>query len=259
MHTKNVALKAGMLVAAAAAMTFSSVANAGLQGNPLTVTATRDGFMATFSLSINDGSWSTDASTWTYNGPSGQTVQMRDTRPGMGNTLVAELDLGFFAIQYVEDPQINLNFNATNPGAGVANFTFTSALLTFAPIANADATASAGISLTDRNGPFVGNSATMTGLQGGGNSYKAMYNGANIFTQLVPTFSTVLPFQTLTSSGSTATTPIGTVSDMQAEFSFTLSGGDSATGTSTYIITPSPAGAALLGLFGVTVASRRRR
>jgi hypothetical protein len=49
------------------------------------------------------------------------------------------------------------------------------------------------------------------------------------------------------------------VSSIRGTFDFTLSGGDSAGATGTFIITPEPATLALLGLGAVGVLRRRRR
>lgn len=251
MSKKNV-----LLAVAGAAVAMTSMAQAGITGDPLTITATRGSFTSTFTLGLNDGSWNTDQSVWTYNGVSGQTIQMRDTRPGMGNALVAELDMTFFAVQFVSDPQVNLNFNTTNPDANnPLNVTVTSALLTFPAISNALATASSGLTLRDRGGVGVG--ATATGNQPGGNTYHSEYNGGTTFANLVPGFS-VPTFTQQTQNGSVGSTPIGTVSSMQAQWAFTLSPFDAATGTSTYVVTPTPGALALLGLGGL-VAGRRRR
>lgn len=247
-------MKSVVLAVAGSAMAFASVANATIVGDPLTITATRGSFQATFVLGINDGSWNTDQSVWTYNGVSGQTVQMRDTRSGMGNELVAELDMTFFAIQFVSDPQVNLNFNVSNSSTTLpASFTVNSALLGFSSISGALATASSSVTLRDRNA----NGATITGNQPGANIYHSEYNIGTTFANLVPTFST--PSGSLASSGSVGTTSIGTVTSMSSQWAFTLSPFDAATGTSTYVITPAPAAAALLGLAGLGLGGRRRR
>jgi uncharacterized protein (TIGR03382 family) len=237
--------------AVGAALTLASAAFGGITGNPLTITATSGAGTASFALDILDGSWSNNNTTWTYNGPTGQTVSMVD---GTNGQTIADLEMGSFAIQFVFDPQINLNFGVV---AGAANTTFSisSALLSFPTIAGATAQASAGVTASDRNGGGV----TWTGLHAGALGYKADYNGASNYATGVAVVSTVAPFGNATGSASFPVTNIGSVSDMSANWNFTLSARDAAQGTSTYIIVPSPAGALAFGVLGLAGAARRRR
>lgn len=137
-----------------------------------------------------------------------------------------------------------------------AGFQINSAVVSFSAIPAADAQgfASAAIILND----VTGNGATLTPGSGGG--YNAIING-----------NTASPFATLFPSGSPLVgsgnygdntgsfLPAGVdVTSISASWNFSLSGFDSATGTSTFTVIPAPASAALLGLGGLAAARRRR-
>lgn len=251
MQKFNGTLRGARMLAVGAALSLASAAFAGITGNPLTITATSSAGTASFSLAVLDGSWSNNNTTWTYNGPSGQIISMMDATT---HVEVAQLEMGSFAIQFVFDPQVNLNFGVV-AGASDTTFNISSAVLSFPSIANATAEASAGVTASDRNG----NGVTWTGLQAGGLGYRADYNGANNYATGVSVVSTVAPFGNATGSANFPITNIGTASDMSANWNFTLSARDAAQGTSTYTIVPAPAGALAFGVLGMVGAARRRR
>lgn len=242
------------LWAVGAAFALASAAFGGITGNPLTITATSAEGTGSFNLNVLDGSWSNNNTTWTYNGPVGQVIPLVD---GSNGNTIAELEMGSFAIQFVFDPEVHLNFGVV-AGASATTFNISSALLSFPSIANATATASAGVTASDRNG----NGVTWTGLHGG-LGYKADYNGlvptGTNFGTGVAVVSTIAPFGNAVGSANFPSANIGTVSDMSANWNFTLSARDAAEGTSAYVIVPSPAGVAVLGLVGLAGAARRRR
>ncbi len=136
-----------------------------------------------------------------------------------------------------------------------AAFQINSAVVSFGaiPAASAQGFASAAIAVND----VQGNGATLTPGAGGG--YNAIING-----------DTVSPFATLFPAGSPLSAgnfsqdtgsflPAGVdVSSISANWSFSLSGLDSAIGTSTFTVIPAPAPAALLALGGLAAARRRR-
>ncbi len=176
------------------------------------------------------------------------------------------------SVQYVEDPIVVVNF-LVSTGNSAANFTITSAQLTFPSIGNAIGTSSAAISVTD-NGR---NGASLTGNFPGSLAYRSFYNDPGGAATGLP-FSTLVPAVTGPSNSSVVSTgaypmPLGTyssmdqsgntlgsVSSMSAQWSFQVGPNDSASGTSFFeIIVPEPA-SALLGLFGflgLTIIRRR--
>ncbi|MGE3182911.1 MAG: hypothetical protein AB7N71_14865 [Phycisphaerae bacterium] len=167
-------------------------------------------------------------------------IQIEDTQSG---DFVATLTNATLFL--VPDPQIGIGF-AVQAGSSDTVFTITSALLSFPALMNQTGEASAALTLTD----VGGNGALLTGNGPSGNSYAAQYNG------VVPggtTFASGISM--LSSGGSTAgainvlpTLIAGSVTDMSAQFSFTLSANDLASGTSNYSITPEPATLSLLAL-----------
>lgn len=244
-------LRGARILAVGAAFALASAAFGGLTGNPLTITATSSAGTASFSLSTLDGSWSNGNTTWTYNGPAGQEFAMVDQSNGAE---VARLEMGSFAIQFVFDPEVHLNFGVV-AGASNTTFNISSALLSFPTIPGATAVASAGVTASDRNG----NGVTWTGLQPGALGYRADFNGASNYAMGIAPLTQVGAFGNVTDSVNFPITNLGSVSNMSSNWNFTLSARDAAEGTSSYVIVPAPAGVAALGLLGVFGAARRRR
>ena len=161
------------------------------------------------------------------------------------------------------DPGITLGFNvdATNVATHV---TFSSAVLSFAPLTNSQAFASAAITVTDNDG----DGATATGLLPGGTAYQAQYNGGPIFANLI------LPVTAPSDGSSTGSdrqplsgnTAIGTTFSIHSQFDFMLSANDSASGTSRFNVVagpnvpePSTLALAALGFLGLAFRGWRRR
>lgn len=172
--------------------------------------------------------------------------------------------IGFEARQ---NPIVGLNFNvAANP---ISNSTFQIDSVIVGGLGGftgALAQASAGVSVT--NSGSIGNTSAITllGLQGGGNLYSAMFNGSNVFQNLLAGPGSNVP----QGSGVTTTFSDGTAGfipfagnpgliDIRSQFRFTLSNGDRAAGTSTYeLIIPAPSAMGALALGGLFAARRRR-
>ncbi len=153
------------------------------------------------------------------------------------------------------EPYVNLFF-ALQAGASDTTVSVTSPVISFSPMLNPQAYASAGITLTsDSDG------ATITGLFGGKN-YEARYNGTTVYADLVAGFS-IPGDQTVTSSdrspASGYNTITGTVSSIESEFNFTLSALDQASGTSRFEVIPEPCTLGLLTLGGLALLRRRRK
>jgi hypothetical protein len=155
------------------------------------------------------------------------------------------------------DPSVNLKF-AVSAAATDTTFDILSPVVSFSPLSNPQAYASAGLTLTsDANG------ATATGLFSG-DTYQARYNGSSVFANLVPGFSipgdqTVVHTDRNPATG--FTTIPGSVSSIESEFNFTLSALEQASGTSRFEVdaVPEPATLSLLVLGGLAMLRRRRQ
>jgi PEP-CTERM motif-containing protein len=189
----------------------------------------------------------------------GQNFSWHNTSPivvtnGSGTTLVTVPANGL-SLSIVDDPQIALNF-AVTAGNSAQNFTIGSGLLSFAPITNPSAVASAAATLTDSDG----DGASVIGNETGTKLYKAFYNGSTTFA-LLDNSMTATSFAS--NSGNerqplVGRQPIvGSVSNIGAEFSFLLSAHDQASGTSIFDV-PEPSTAGLIGLAVLGIARRRK-
>jgi hypothetical protein len=156
------------------------------------------------------------------------------------------------SIQCQGDPIVNLGFSVT-AGAYATSFSFSSPLMTFDPLINAEAYAEAQIG--------INSSHTLMGSYSGGKAYKALYNSTptTTFAYLVNTINSP-PWSSWESAGLTALP--GTITSMQSKFQFILSAGGMASGSSSYEITgttiPEPASMLLLGLGGLALLRKRR-
>lgn len=148
-----------------------------------------------------------------------------------GSTLVASIDSLDMVVDF--DPYVRLNFAVS---AYTANTTFTlnSIVVSFPTMSNPLAYASAGMTLT-----ADGDGAWSNGAYAGGESYKALYNGTPLFDSLVGSFTAEAEQTAVNNDRSPLgtgnwTTIAGAVSSIQSQYSFTLSAGDSASGTSRF-------------------------
>jgi hypothetical protein len=161
-------------------------------------------------------------------------------------------------INFCDDPFVNLEFQVQ---AGAVETTFditTTSAVTFSPIVNPSAYASAGVTVTSDN-----DGATLTGLFDG-KVYRAIYNGSSVYANLVDGFS-VGADDSITHDdrmpGAGYDTISGAVASIQSEFNFKLSALDQASGTSRFVVTPEPATLLMLaaGGAGMLISRRRRR
>lgn len=214
----------------------------------MTVKATYKGKAAVWQLPV------------TLGGTSYQLTNPLDLK--VGKTMVAQLtNLSFGAFG---DPFLDLNFSID--AVADANFLFDTGVLSFDELVDPNAFATAAATITAN-----GNGGTMTGLFSGGSAYRATYNGGMIFADLIDPFSTggnTSNTQTDRLPGAGFATVGGPVSSMRAQWSFNLTGGDSASGTSRFTIEPVDVipdqGSVVLALTGVLPllaggALRRRR
>jgi hypothetical protein len=158
-----------------------------------------------------------------------------------------------------QDPALSVNF-VCRGGAATTTFSFSNYLDVL--LYNAQAQATASVTATDRNG----NGATLVGLFPGAKVYEARYNADVNFAYLVD--GGVAPVN-LSYSDNEDTgigyTPLNTtLTRMEAEYQFTISARDGASGTSNYVTVgtiPEPSSLLVLaaGMIPVLGAIRRRR
>jgi hypothetical protein len=177
--------------------------------------------------------------------PTGINIAAEDNQ----DIILAHLD--GLTISFQGDPVASLGF-AVTAGQYPTSFSFSSPLMTFDPLIDANVGAEAAILVT---GPA---DKTLWGSYTGGKAYKALYNDTTTFAYLVDTPITAYsgedtwPFQALP----------GTITSMQSKFQFILSAQATASGSSYYEITgtvvPEPASILLLGLGGLALLKKRR-
>lgn len=210
---------------------------------PLKVTCISGGKTATWTHA-----WTAGQSSYTLSAPVALTS---------GSTILGYLNS--LSCGMNADPFLTLNFAVQ--AVGNANFFFDTGEMAFPviPIPEAFATAAATITAD-------GNGGTFTGLFAGGKAYEATYNGGTVFADLDGTFGTLANTSTTETErlpGGTGFTSIPVpVSSMRAQWSFNLTDGDGASGTSRYEIQPVPdASTIVLAAFGAVpvLAGLRRR
>ncbi|HPD30313.1 MAG TPA: PEP-CTERM sorting domain-containing protein [Phycisphaerae bacterium] len=188
---------------------------------------------------------------WTWRLPSGQ--QNREIKAG-SEVLATLEDL---LLEIDTDPAVTLSF-AVVAGGAPTTFTISTATVPFPAIVNPLAYATAAITVTDNDS----NGASATGLYPGAKAYQARYNSPAVpWANLVSTV-TALPDSSAVGTerqpASGRQTILATVDRIEAEFKFTLSANDQASGTSRFdIIIPEPAALGVFGL-GVLFLLRRR-
>lgn len=172
---------------------------------------------------------------------------------GNGN-LIAVLESGSLAA--FGDPVIGMTFTVQAVGVPTA-FNINSGTLSFPGILGAVGTASGGLTVTDSDANGFAASAG-TGGATGVSSWAAYYNGLTQFAEDIGpiTVLNVAGSQTVPYNAGPSVIP-GVTTDIHVNFSFVLSGNDSASGTSVFSVVPEPASFMLLGL-GCFAMLRRR-
>lgn len=215
---------------------------------------TADGRVGTYQVDYNPTFYNTQTGVYDWDSVGAVTVNDQ-----FGNPLA---EIGNVWTFMVVDPIISLGFLVTAGNADTM-FTINSALLSFPAIAPAQVSASAQIGATDQNG----NGVVVRGNYGGGTkSYIANYNG---FVPGGTNYATLVNNQAAGAFGTTVSNEgnpagggfnnvAGPITSMSASFSFTLSAGDSAGGTSVFVVVPEPSSVLLL-VFGAAAGLLRRR
>jgi len=175
-----------------------------------------------------------------------------------GDVVIGTIESLYITVD--EDPAVALDF-VCRAGAAATTFTFTSFL--DVSLTNPDAQATATVTATDRNNDGV----TIAGLYSDNKCYEANYNpGETVFVHL-DTGGTAGAGLSYSTNESTAWVPVaGSVTRMEANYYFTVTARDSASGTSNYQmveqIIPEPSSLLVLasGLVpGLGLLIRRRR
>jgi len=223
------------------------------------VTATRsDGVTGFVEFSSLDGNYNSDPAN-----PSGNdgywngydhydwTMSIATAIHGPGGELLGRINSAHIEVD--SDPFVLANFNVT---AGSLNTTFnvSSSNLVVAP-SSYTGQASAQVTLTDNDGDgaLLAVSTNPAGM------YRAMYNGPTVFANLLSAPVVAASFSSNVANSNIGPAPIvGVINDISAQFDFTLSANDTATGTSNFTIVPAPGSIALLGLSGLAAIRRRR-
>lgn len=224
-----------------------------------------DGKSGTFDTSTN-GSWAETIGedgqlhfTYDFYSETGYDILSTD---GTGTVLGTIYSLNYDG---KPDPQVIVNFSC-KAGATDSTFSFITSIGVIPTITDPIAKASASLTLTDNSVPS--NGAYANGYFGG-DCYQARYNNGTVFTSLVSGFGIDSGSQTASENdpfdGSSYRTVFGTVTQMEAEYKFTLKKYDSASGTSNFVMLPTvpePSsmlglGSALIGLIGFGLRKRR--
>lgn len=182
---------------------------------------------------------------------------------GPGNVVLGTINQGTATLD--DTGRVVATSFAVTAGNSNTNFTVTSALVSFPSLLNPLGRTSAGLTVTDN----TGNGASVSGNLLGGSVFTSRYNGqapaGSLFANLIAG-----PLVEPTGFGSESASasfpgapgafaPIaGSVSSMSTMWDFTVTQNDQASGTSVFVLVPSPGTLGLLGLSGLALARRRR-
>jgi len=221
-------------------------------------TAVVDGVTQTSLFEVDSGQMYYDEASQTYGWDLQSPFELRSAQ----GLVLATLTSG--SVLAIEDPVVALNFSV-QAGAIATSFDVVSTLVGFAPMA-VSGLATGTLVADDRNGDGV--TVGPLGQFPGNAIYVAAYNNSGvpgqdldgaIFAGLFNAgpYSNPVGFNLADGTGPFQPLP-GLVGNIQSGFSFSLTAGDIASGTSTFFVTPAPGAAALLGLAGIVAARRRR-
>jgi MYXO-CTERM domain-containing protein len=256
---------------------FSSVASATLTlSDPfITVRATRGAFTGVFTVPLGDadsgdvdGEPGDDLFLWASAGP----ITIFDGLNPVATLNELFVFCGRNEVLGARRHGIDMNFNVTaGPGSDPTTFELISPLLGFDTINGATGQASGTLGGSDQNAdgititpglpgiPNSGMAATYNGMHTLGTDFRDYFMGPMVNTPgqsvgeagNMPGYDPFNPVEIFLPL-------VGPVSSLSSTFGFTLSAGDSAGGTSSWVIIPAPGAVTLLGLSGLFLGRRRR-
>ena len=232
-----------------------------------TITAESNGSSASFTVdpfTNTDLAVETDINDFVSSGVynwslvSGKSIDMVSGGKSLGK--INMLDVGLDT-----DPIVSLRFSMDSTDSTTI-WTISSATVPFDPIVNPIARATAAITVTsdETDAVFAGQFGVSSPK-----AYQAMYNGGTVFANLVDPITAPGGVNSLTGSERSPlggwTTISGSVDSIQSQFSFTLTEGSSASGTSKFEVVPVPEpgslaalGMGLIGMAGFYAKSRKK-
>lgn len=242
-------MKISTLTTSAAILATAATAWADITDPALVFEASTDAGSGSFTVMLDDGAFDGNGGWFWQN--SGD-IQIMDDN---GDLLVTLTQGSAF---FQGDPVISLGF-AVVAGNANTEFSISTGTLSFDTIQNAEGRTSAGMTLTESNG----NTASITGLNTGGTMFGADFNGSTTFADLLEgpfnendAFGTETETDEFPDGGAFA--EMGDVSDISTEWNFELSANDQASGTSVFVVVPTPAGISIIGIAGIGLLRRRR-
>ncbi|MFI4896854.1 MAG: hypothetical protein ACIARR_03410 [Phycisphaerales bacterium JB059] len=241
-------LSSTALVAAALAMSAAPVALAGDNDTLFRIESldASTNTLSVFEVTFGDGVQSGNSWTWEWDGG----TYMFGNDDSLGGFSSAAIEVSFDSRGFVST--VNLGFDVF-AGAGLTAFSIGSGPLALAPVNAVQGIASASVGVTD----VLGGGAELA--PDGAGMYRAFTNGSDTFTNLLGSSLVAGDFSSAQTDDNFGLAAIaGPVSEIAAEWNFTLTAFDTAAGTSTFSITPAPGAVSLLGFAGL-VATRRRR
>jgi len=239
---REIAWTAGVAVLAGTAAAWADI------GDPAIVfEATSSAGTGSYTVALEDGAW--DGSSWFWMAP--EPIEILSA----SGELILTLTQG--SAFFDGDPVIGLGF-AVLAGGSDTVFSVSSATVSFPTIFGAQGRASGGLTVTESNG----DTATLTGLLAAGGAFQADTDLGLFASLLAGPFSPGGAFGTIDAidefPGGGAFVAIGDVSEISTDWSFELSANDQASGTSVFVVVPTPASLAMLAVGGLVVGRRRR-
>lgn len=221
------------------------------------VIATSGALSGSISVNLAQAAPTTDPNGWIY--MSFTTMPIMDAG---GGGQIAELNQ--VSLFMFDEHRVALGF-AVTAGANDTEFDIRSTLLSFSDRDQAEGAASSGLTLTDSSGTPDG--ADLTALFPSGAVWEAHYNGTeagvdgDVFAALLgdlTTTTTTTEFENVPATAGDYLPIPGSVFNMSTRYWFNLTAGDQASGTSTFVVIPTPAATVVLSLAGLSMIRRRR-